>query len=84
MKKIAKVLVGLFVIMVLLSMCSAWGMMMNQVKTDNESGTRNKKNTKKKNVKKQKATTESTKAEVEKLSTEQIAKLIKSLYKGER
>lgn len=25
MKKIAKVLVGLFVIMVLLSMCSAWG-----------------------------------------------------------
>ena len=31
-----------------------------------------------------KSATESTKAEVEKLSTEQIAKLIKSLYKGER
>lgn len=32
MKKIAKVLVGLFVIMVLLSMCSAWGDDDEQVK----------------------------------------------------
>ena len=85
MKKIAKVLVGLFVIMVLLSMCSAWG---DDDESSEEQTTKvvqeTKKTAKKKNVKKQKATTESTKAEVEKLSTEQIAKLIKSLYKGER
>jgi len=85
MKKIAKVLVGLFVIMVLLSMCSAWG---DDDESSEEQTTETvqetKKTAKKKNVKKQKATTESTEAEVEKLSTEQITKLIKSLYKGER
>ena len=85
MKKIAKVLVGLFVIMILLSMCSAWG---DDDESSEEQTTEvvqeTKKTAKKKNVKKQKATTESTKAEVEKLSTEQITKLIKSLYKGER
>ena len=85
MKKIAKVLVGLFVIMVLLSMCSAWG---DDDESSEEQTTETvqetKKTAKKKNVKKQKATTESTEAEVEKLTTKQITKLIKSLYKGER
>ena len=67
MKKIAKVLVGLFVIMVLLSMCSAWG---DDDESSEEQTTETvqetKKTAKKKNVKKQKATTESTEAEVEK------------------
>lgn len=53
MKKIAKVLVGLFVIMVLLSMCSAWG---DDDESSEEQTTKvvqeTKKTAKKKNVKK--------------------------------
>lgn len=82
MKKIGKVLVGLVIVMMLLSMCSAWG---DDDKSNEEQTTEAVQTTKgKTEVKKQKANKKSTKTETEKLSTEQVTKYIKSLYAGDK
>ena len=95
MKKIAKVLVGLFVISVLLSMCSSWAddddtsdkqaTEATQVTKEAEKTTKKEQKTEQKTeAKKQKATTEATEATIEKLSTAELTKFIKTLYKGTR
>lgn len=79
MKKIAKVLVGLFVIMVLLSMCSAWG---DDDESSEEQTTKVVQETKKtESTKKQKTTTEE---KLPDFSQEGVEKLIGKLYKGKK
>lgn len=79
MKKIAKVLVGLFVIMVLLSMCSAWG---DDDESSEEQTTEAVQETKKtESTKKQKATTEE---KLPDFDQEGVERLIGKLYKGKK
>lgn len=89
MKKIAKVFVGLFIVSVLLSMCSSWADdddTSEKQATEATQATKDVKKTtekeKKTEAKKQKATTEEEK--LPNLTEQGVAKLIEQLYKGKK